>query len=306
LFDIHLDNFSPQRYAIFRNFALMKRTTIILAILATGCARPAYVARSDAQTAYLAGHVAQIRESVFTNPEDPAAAPDTLGMTLDTHTVIDYNASGNITRMESFAGAARNPVASEEYTYDPSGARLEHSVERNPVKHTYSTLDYEHDHHGRLTFQGNRAWGPARTEYGYNRHGYLKTETEYSQTDSLTQKLRFRYDRFGRLRASRSVKGGDPARRYDYHPDGVVARVRTGKHNVDTYNERGHLVSTTIHVIQKKWGKNGKLRTTGRYPVTITAEYEYDARGNWVRRVQYFKDEVQSVAIREIDYYENR
>jgi hypothetical protein len=40
--------------------------------------------------------------------------------------------------------------------------------------------------------------------------------------------------------------------------------------------------------------------------VTLTAEYDYDAHGNWIRRVQFYKGEVQSVAVREIEYYEDR
>jgi YD repeat-containing protein len=276
----------------------MKRTTIILALLATSCARPAYVAKSDAEAAYLHGHISRISESVYTNSTDKLAPPDTLGMTLDTHPVVEYNASGNVTRMESFAGPARTPVASEEYTYDPSGVRLEHSVERNLARHGVTTVLYNYDDAGRLTSEVESN-GFFRFDHTYDRHGYPKTRIDNSSDREKPLTLtRYTYDHHGRLK---SRKDGIRAK-FRYHPDGVVAEIRTGRNSLDRYNSHGNLETMAVRIKRR----DQKGRVFERFPVTITATYEYDARGNWVRRVQYFKGEVQSVAVREIDYYEDR
>ncbi len=274
-----------------------------LAALGTGCARPAYVAKSDAGSAYLRGEVARIREIVYNAPEDRLAPPDTLDMVLDTYTTVDYNRAGNITRVEVFKGREMEPITREEYSYDPSGERMVQSVSRNLLKRTFSPIDYEYDEEGRLVRQGNRTFGVARTEYGYDRQGYLTTETVYSAKDSISLKVRFRYDRHGRLRGSKTVMGNGPKQKLSYHPNGVVARIRTGKTETDIYNEMGNLVAMTSIVTQRKMSKNRKLRVTGRYPVTLVAEYEHDPQGNWTKRTKRWEQEVYDVTVRKIEYY---
>jgi hypothetical protein len=284
----------------------MKRIlTILTAALAAGCARPAYIAKSDAGNAYMRGHVRQVRESLYNVPEERHDSTGTPGMVLDTYTVLEYNRAGNIATMETFAGPDRVPVSREEYSYDPSGERLERSVSRNLVKRTYSTLDYEYDDRGRLVGHGNKLW-PGRTELGYDRRGYPRTETVYRTADTISVKVRFRYDRHGRLRRSKPVRGFETTRRYSYHPDGTIAAIRTGKRDFDTYNEHGFLASATSIVERREPGtdRRPKGRLIERLPVTLTAEYELDSLGNWIRRVQLYRGEVQSIAVREIEYYD--
>ncbi|MDR1671360.1 MAG: hypothetical protein LBR57_02465 [Alistipes sp.] len=279
----------------------MKRITITLALLAAGCARPAYVVKSDAEGAYMQGRVAQIRETVFdfmySGGQDATLLPDAPGPG-DTHTVVDYNRAGNVTLTEVFVGPDSVQTVREEYFYDPPGKRLERSVEHNLARHGTTTVLYNYDDSGKLISEVESN-GFFRFDLTYDRHGYPKTRIDNSSDREKPLTLtRNTYNRQGRLK---SRKDGSRAR-FSYHPDGTIARIRTGKNSLDIYNTRGNLEAMAIRVKRR----DQKGRVFERFPMTLTAEYEYDARGNWVRRVQYFKDEVQSVAVREIDYYEDR
>jgi YD repeat-containing protein len=177
---------------------------------------------------------------------------------------------------------------------------MERAVERNPQKHTFSTIVYGHDENGRLISETDPLSG-WRYDYAYDRHGYLRKRVDTTNLES-PHKTKYRYDRLGRLRVEKNVRGGASTKRYSWHGEGnVIAEIRTGKTEIDRYDERGDLVTMTANVIEKR---NRRGRVTHTFPVTLTAEYEYDPRGNWIRRVQLFNGEVQSVAVREIDYYQ--
>jgi YD repeat-containing protein len=245
------------------------------------------------------GAVAQLRETSLFDRDSADAIPDSLGK-QDTYTVIDYNRAGNVTRMDVFTGADSVHTSSEEYLYDPTGGQLRRVVSRLPSQNLYSAVRYEYDERGRLVRETDEAWG-WHVDLGYDRHGYLKTWTDSTYNKDKLFVTRYRYDRFGRLRVEKSIKGGDPKQRHSYHPGGTtIARTRYGKTETYTYDERGNLASTTSIVKER----NLKGRVKRRFPLTITARYDYDARGNWIRRVQFYKDRVQGLFLREIDYYD--
>jgi outer membrane murein-binding lipoprotein Lpp len=280
----------------------MKRMLIIFAValaasLAAGCARPAYVAKSDAGNAYIKGAVKQISETLYDNPADAAALPDTLGM-FDTYTVVEYNRVGNIVGVNSFRGPDSVHFVREEFFYDPSGERLERAVEHDLARRGATTVLSGYDEEGKLTSE-TESNGLYRFDHRYDRRGYPKTVwTESPETGKDVLVARYFYDRKGRLKRLR----GERRERYFYHPDGVIARIRGGRHSLDSYNDHGHLESMAVRIDRK----DRKGRTFERFSVTLTAEYDYDPHGNWIRRVQFYKGEVQSVAVREIEYYEDR
>jgi len=273
----------------------MKRPIFVVplaCLLAVGCARPAYVVRSDAERANLRGGVAQLRETYFETPADPITLPDTLGL-LDTHTVIAYNRAGNITQEDVFQGADSIHTKWDSHTYDPSGTRLQRSESRTPTGKTSGTLRYTYDAAGRLARHEDERWG-WHADYGYDRHGYLKRRVEHL-ADSTRRIVRYRYYPDGALRRT----SGNERARYRYHPGGAVAEIRSERTETYIYDERGHLRSATSRVKER----NDRGRVVRRFPATIVAEYEFDERGNWIRRRQTYKGQTIGVAIREIIYY---
>jgi YD repeat-containing protein len=263
---------------------------ITIAALAAGCARPAYVIKSDAEAAYMRGQIKQLTETVYD------AVGDSLA--VNTCTVVDYNRVGNITRTDVFKGADSIHVSREEYSYDPSGKRMESAVRHDPLRQTYNTVLYRYDEQGRLVQEIDRTYG-WHYDYAYDRHGYLRSRVDTAHKESPLKTV-YRYDRLGRLRVEKNVKGGGPKKRYTWHGNGeTIAEIRS-KTEIDRYDERGNLVSMTAIVTEENNKKWWAKRT---FPFTMTAEHEYDPRGNWIRRVQLYKGAAQTVAVREIDYW---
>jgi len=261
-------------------------------LLAAGCARPAYVVRSDAERANLRGGVATLRETLFDNSIDPLAPPDTLGP-QDTHTVIEYNRTGNVVREVVFMGPDSVRTTWDEHTYDSTGTRLERTLNRSSAGRTRGMLRYTYDDAGRLTRHEDELWS-WYVEYLYDRHGYLSRRVDHV-SDSIRTVVRYRYRCDGALRRT----SGYERARYRYHPSGGVAKIRANGTETYLYDERGHLRSATSLVKER----NGRGRVVRRFPTTIRAEYEFDSRGNWIRRHQIYDGRVIGVAIREIDYY---
>jgi YD repeat-containing protein len=264
---------------------------VTIAAVAAGCARPAYVVRSDAEAAYIRGEIKQLRETVYDVMDGDSLA-------VDTRTVVDYNRAGNITRTDVFKGADSIHISREEYLYDPSGERMESAVSHNPLRQTHRTVLYRYDEQGRLAQETDRAYG-WHYDYAYDRHGYLRSIVDTTDLKAPLKTV-YRYDRLGRLRVEKNVKGGGPKKRYTWHGNGnVIAEIRS-KTETDRYDERGDLVAMTAIVTQER-NKRGRAKRS--FPFTMTAEYEYDPQGNWIRRVQLYKGAAQRVTVREIDYW---
>jgi len=266
-------------------------------LLAVGCARPAYVVRSDAERANLRGGVALLRETNFHNPADHLALPDSLGK-LDTHTAIEYNRAGNITSEVMYQGVDSIRTKWDEHTYDPSGTRLERSVSYTPTGKTTGILRYTYDAEGRLTRHEDELYS-WYVEYLYDRHGYLSRRVDHV-SDSTRIVVRYHYRRNGALKRT----SGYERARYRYHPSGGVAKIRANGTETYLYDERGHLLSSTSLIRERRDnGGDGRGRVVRRYRATIRAEYELDSRGNWIRRRQIYDGQVIGIALREITYY---
>ncbi len=269
----------------------------LAACLTAGCARPVYIAKSDARSACMRGNIAQVRETVFDNhadQADPAALPDTLGA-FDTYTVVDYNRAGNITRVESFKGRDSVQFSKEEYLYDPSGERLERAITYDLARRGTTTVLYNYDSQGRLTSEVESN-GLYRFDRSYDRRGYPKTRSAVNADTGKRHVIaRYVHDRHGRLKRLR----GERRQRYFYHPDGIVAEIHQGRNAIDFHDEHGNLSAMAVRIKRR----NRRGRVFERFSVTLTAEYGLDARGNWIRRVMFYEGRVQSVAVREIDYY---
>jgi YD repeat-containing protein len=277
---------------------------VVVAALAAGCARPAYVVKSDVQAAFMRGEIAQLRETYFDMPIEEIEAANMAvssdSLVFNSCTVVDYNRAGYITRTDVFKGKDSVHVSREEYFYDPSGTRMERAVSHNPIKRTYAATLYTYDSEGRLVHEADPIHG-WRFDYGYDRRGYLRSRVDTTNLEAPLKTI-YRYDRFGRLKTVKPTKGGGSKKKYSYHGDSAIpAVIRTGRTETDRYDERGNLTSLTATVVEER-NKRGRVKSS--FPVMLTAEYEYDPRGNWIRRVQLYKGEVQSVALRELEYWD--
>jgi hypothetical protein len=264
---------------------------LAFAALAAGCARPAYVVKSDTEAARIRGRVIRIRETLF-DVMDSRFEPNT-------HTVVEYNRAGNVTLTDTYKGPDSVYISRDEYIYDPSGTRMERHIRRDKLKNRFSETTYRYDAEGHLVREAD-GWHGWHADYTYDRHGYPRTRVD--TTLNIDEKIRYRYDRLGRLKSERYRRGNGPLKRYTYHGDSdMVAGIRLGRTETDRYDERGDLVVMTSEVIEDK-NRRGKI--TKSFPVSLTAEYEHDSLGNWVRRTLLYKGEVQNVTWREIDYYD--
>lgn len=262
-----------------------------------GCARPAYVVRSDAKEGYIRGHIVQVRETYIDNPADVYALPDSLGP-YDTYTIIDYNHAGNIIRHNSFAGPDSVHTIKEEYLYDTTGNRMERTISYNPAKQSYDTTIYIYDEQGRLVRHTDEIWG-WHVDYLYDRHGYLKMQVDTTYNRERPLITRYRYNGRGLLKTTKS-KTGKRIEKHSYHPNGTIAEIRLRKTEIFRYNERGNLIEAISYITSRK--PSGRI--TDKWPATITAEYEYDAHGNWVRRMQFYQGQIVGMSLREIIYYD--
>jgi hypothetical protein len=101
---------------------------------------------------------------------------------------------------------------------------------------------------------------------------------------------------------------------------------------IEAKDAEGELLNKTVYenkdgklVSQTETGKDGKVRSNARYiknenndniemlfsvagdtsVYRVTYQYEYDAMGNWTKQTKYFKNEISSVVLRNITYYES-
>jgi hypothetical protein len=101
---------------------------------------------------------------------------------------------------------------------------------------------------------------------------------------------------------------------------------------MEAKDAEGELLNKTVYenkdgklVSQTETGKDGKVRSNARYiknenndniemlfsvagdtsVYRVTYQYEYDAMGNWTKQTKYFKNEISSVVLRNITYYES-
>ncbi len=307
----------------------MKRTILITiaALCAVSCARPVYVASSDAASEHLRGPVARISQRTWDShtsgaPDtlgfrrrgaardarlalqaiaDPSAlaAPDTTRMIGAAADVIAYNPSGNITRHDRYGTPGGPLAATHTYIYDPTGTRLLSATSFNPQRNSYTTTEYQYNAQGRLVGQSTPLSGTDRTVYTLDRRGYRRTATTLDAGDSVRYRTVSRYDLRGRLRQVRTVHGRGPLQRFGYHPGtATVSRERVGRNEILLYAPHGALVAEThmVRVIPPDGGRSQMI------PFTMTADYTFDDRGNWIVRVRRYRGVIQNVAVRQIEY----
>lgn len=299
---------------------------IFAIVFTTGCARPLYIAKSDAEEAWMSEGVRQIREMTFlhrheTNnlPENypntffdtiPKTFPDTLDRSILSK-VTHYNRQGNITFVQLYKGYDTiRRGRTEEYFYDPSGKRLErillNSLEyRGRIVMEYLTRPYyrytilcNYDDRGRLLSEivQDRQY---RWDFHYDSRDYPVAEIySFDHNKNKQSIIHYSYDAKGRLKR---IRGGRDEK-YSYHSNGVLAKIREKSYmkTIKYYNENGDLEAEIERIVRK----SNKGRTSKRSVNIANYRYEYDERGNWIRQTILYDGQIFTVTLRRISYWD--
>ncbi len=226
------------------------------------------------------------------------------------HIMTTYDPEGNEIETAYYDGDGRPPYAVTVHTYDAQGKRTEVTqytydgslffkyvytynpqgqlTESRDVFYNNSLLNsfiksvYTYDARGNLIEQiiydrDSLDKIEARITYTYNPHGKLSETTTYSNSShNVIYRATYTYGSHGKL---------SKATHYDAARDPILK-------SVETYDARGNM-SKKVTYYYTRVGK-GKERES--YPPNLTEvyTYEFDARGNWIKK---------NGSIRLITYY---
>lgn len=164
-----------------------------------------------------------------------------------------------------------------------------------------------------------------QTRYKYNADGHCVREVHYNLNGEIKQVVKMSYDAQGNLVKKSSI----PKIRPNRNGDIVISTGESNSHIVKLYryDQRGNCINIRTLTNGKKyknemvvereydeWNNRIKYRNYQIYGDSIhhgyTADYqyEYDAHGNWIRRIEFFaRDGVfrpKWITLRQISYYE--
>ena len=164
-----------------------------------------------------------------------------------------------------------------------------------------------------------------QTRYKYNADGHCVREVHYNLNVEIKQVVKMSYDAQGNLVKKSSI----PKIRPNRNGDIVISTGESNSHIVKLYryDQRGNCINIRTLTNGKKyknemvvereydeWNNCIKYRNYQIYGDSIhhgyTADYqyEYDAHGNWIRRIEFFaRDGVfrpKWITLRQISYYE--
>ena len=164
-----------------------------------------------------------------------------------------------------------------------------------------------------------------QTRYKYNADGHCVREVHYNLNGEIKQVVKMSYDAQGNLVKKSSI----PKIRPNRNGDIVISTGESNSHIVKLYryDQRGNCINIRTLTNGKKyknemvvereydeWNNCIKYRNYQIYGDSIhhgyTADYqyEYDAHGNWIRRIEFFaRDGVfrpKWITLRQISYYE--
>ena len=164
-----------------------------------------------------------------------------------------------------------------------------------------------------------------QTRYKYNADGHCVREVHYNLNVEIKQVVKMSYDALGNLVKKSSI----PKIRPNRNGDIVISTGESNSHIVKLYryDQRGNCINIRTLTNGKKyknemvvereydeWNNCIKYRNYQIYGDSIhhgyTADYqyEYDAHGNWIRRIEFFaRDGVfrpKWITLRQISYYE--
>lgn len=164
-----------------------------------------------------------------------------------------------------------------------------------------------------------------QTRYKYNADGHCVREVHYNLNGEIKKVVKMSYDAQGNLVKKSSI----PKIRPNRNGDIVISTGESNSHIVQLYryDQRGNCINIRTLTNGKKyknemvvereydeWNNCIKYRNyqingdSIRHGYTADYQYEYDAHGNWIKRIEFFaRDGVfrpKWITLRQISYYE--
>ncbi len=105
---------------------------------------------------------------------------------------------------------------------------------------------------------------------------------------------------------------------YDYNKDGKLTEVKRFRTNevIDTkelysYDSQGNVIESEFHrdnklISKNKYkydGESNYNQLTFRDSTVYTYKYNYDAKGNWIKKIVFENDNPSGILLREIEYF---
>lgn len=326
----------------------MKRLPILIlsiaAIAAASAHEPATLRHGYRQSENLAlrGKVKQVVDYFACDTlESGAIVPDT---TDRLYVIFDFNRAGNVVREEvhdrscnvvQYVYNEQDKCTEERRdngeilcaVYDTGGRQIEsYKVDRDGNKVNHWAHKYDKRGHKIATHPVNPTSDYIYERYEYDSAGNCVRESSYHNNGKLFETKKMHYDRQGRMVKFRKRAGGSENRVsrlrrnktlfFDYTPH-VRVEYR--------YDERGNCIEelsyfplseiTTRRTRQFNAMNNCideqffQMRGDSLLRQSHTkTQYEYDAQGNWIRKVRYLvrngESHLAHTVLREITYYE--
>lgn len=234
-----------------------------------------------------------------------------------------YNEQGDVIK-ETYSSTNYTKIFEYEYEYNADGEKVK--ITKTINEYRESKARYEYDSHGSKIYEAS-ADTERRYEYTYDELGRVATMLQDFDTKQMFE---YTYDEKGNeiKRVSYSTNTPDIKNVIEriFDENGNVVKTTESKDNgryvyitTQTYDERGNILTNfkvgenseveTDRVHSYVYDDDGKIieETTG----TRGAEsgnryvYEYDERGNNVKRECYIGDELDSTIIRSYDDDDN-
>lgn len=215
---------------------------------------------------------------------------------------ISYDEYYQPTMQRSYSAHGQMDLKSN-YTYDAHGLVVE--IASCKMDGTLSArYTYKYDNDGRVLIEtcyrgdGSFDW---KKKYEYNRRGQVIEKLRDEADNRFDCTYIYVYNKKHQL-AEEIVKDADRIfdKRYVFTYNRKGQRVLEESYNSSAklysrlqfeYNKRGHKI-----VMNELYAGDKHLRS---YSYT----YDYDHKGNWIRRIEYYNDKPRYIINREIEYY---
>lgn len=247
---------------------------LTLVLLATNIFAMAQEKRNLIETHHLKGRVKTIKEIPYNAEEQDGKI---IKITQGKPTIGRYDEYGNVVEESTIAFADYPLTVKYNNKYGDKNNLAETKV--NISGSINMKIGYEYDDKNRLIsvkiYSENES-EPYYQEVNKYNEGRKIEEDLYSEGE-FARKWRYTYD-----------KKGNKIEATAYTPDGVV-----DDKVVYQYDDKDNIVG--------EWNCYDDSCSNRIYTYKYT---KYDAKGNWIERLEYFSEKLSSITEREIEYYQ--
>lgn len=195
--------------------------------------------------------------------------------------------------------------------FDQKGNKIEENIYASDgnLRKKYT---FEYDNLGNLSKKNRYNFDGSLYEkhtYEYDDKGNLVIDNSYWSDGSLKIKLTYKYDNIGNVIKEQKYRSdGTLLKKYRYQYDNKGNLVKKNRHESD-----GIIIirpsQTTIWMWTYKYDDKGNIievkeyDSVGNLDNVKNFKYEYDSKGNWVKRIDFINEKPKYILIREHKYY---